>query len=295
MIDVAICIVLYSRSPKNSDTLQSISSIDFASIGVRPSFYIRDNSIEGFDLEGFKEIVRSPVVVSHDSANMPLSYVYNRFVEQCSDADLSIIFDDDSVVTKEYFSQFGDFLSSNASVAVPTIFDGSLMISPGTTSGIKGKSLAFSSLNIGAENHLPLVAMMSGVVIKRFVFDLWGVRFDERLNLYGIDTKFFQDVLSHGGHIFVFDFKLAHDSCLRKHGQRYDSSQMFRRLDNLIKAHFIIFETVPFYRFRLFFYLPLLIISRILKFRDFRLIKLFLNYRSFLEKNEKNVDASSKW
>ncbi len=81
------------------------------------------------------------------------------------------------------------YFSSDVPVAIPRIMFERSLISPGKVEGVRGKQVSKEHLNVGGVDSIGLVAMMSGTVIHRQVFDA-GQRFDERLSFYGVDMKF---------------------------------------------------------------------------------------------------------
>ena len=278
MISVLIGVVLFSKKPRSSDTLNSLLSIDFDNLGVAPCLYIRDNSLNGFDFRELKEQFRGEVVIVHDGVNLALSKVYNAIVAYPINSDLLLFLDDDSMVDENYIKNMLIFHNSDYEVAVPLIEHSSQLISPGKIVGVKGLALSQKNLAISSGNN-NLVAMMSGTVVKRSIFDYEKIEFNEKLTFYGVDTRFFLDCQKKGKRVYVLDYLLFHDSALRS--KTFEVVNMLNRLSNLMKAQFYIFDQRKFYKVMLFFYFPVFIFGKVVRLKHLSFLKLFKNYKYF--------------
>lgn len=276
-------VVLYANQPFDSITLQSLSSIDFESIGLEVLVHVRDNSTIGYGVAGVSKVLNGlDFFYDFDSENLSLSKVYNRIVSMHNYPNAFVFLDDDSVVTKGYFVELLKFLKSSSSIAIPTINFRGEMISPGRIEGVRGKKLNTNDIVTSKENR-DLVAMMSGTVVKSSVFNLHKLKFDERLSIYGVDTKFFLDSSDVGLGCYVLDYRMEHDSALR--ALNYEFNKMYFRFSNLMQAQFIIHENKRFYKLSLFLYFPFFIIAKVLRLKDIRFLKLFKNYKFFWKLN----------
>jgi hypothetical protein len=283
MINIFIGVVLYSEPAEKTETLTSISKIDFKSLNIKPFFYIRDNSIAGLSNSFFEEGFEHDYHVAHNTKNEKLSVVYNEMVyfsvKNDIPSDMYIILDDDSKITHDYFCGVISFYKSEASVGIPIIRNNGEIISPGKVANIRGKSITESEFKTGINKNKNFVAMMSGTAIKKSVFEVDEITFCEKLSFYGIDTKFFLDFQEKNEKIFIIDYSLEHHSALRD--TNYDFNNMYQRLTNVMQAHFYIFTNKPRYKMKLFFYFPRFIFGKVVAFNDLRFLTLFKNYKYF--------------
>lgn len=278
---LVIGLVLYSTEPSHSSTLNSMSIIDFDSLGLDVTFYIRDNSSNGFGQVVIESYLGdNDVFYDHDGSNMSLSKVYNRMVDYKPSADAILFFDDDSVVNEQYFRQVIKFMLSESVVAIPLIYFSGELISPGKIRGVKGCKLNNKDLSVSIDNF-GLVAMMSGTIVKLEVFSRYNMTFNEKLTVYGVDTRFFLDCINNNISLYILDFYMEHDSALRS--VVYDFDAMYSRFLNLMRAQFVIHENKPLYKLCLFFYFPIFIFGKVLRLKDVRFLKLFSSYRFFWE------------
>jgi GT2 family glycosyltransferase len=128
-----------------------------------------------------------------------------------------VIFDQDSSVDTAFFEELVDSLGKvelAADVFVPVIRHDGQLISPGRLRWIKGEALR--SVTTKAMLPTDFTAMMSGMCISRsFLAQLAPQPFDERLRLYGVDTRFCRDLARHGARAYLHGALLGHDSALR--------------------------------------------------------------------------------
>ncbi|CAG9226058.1 glycosyltransferase [Paraburkholderia caribensis] len=213
MLTLDIFVVLYQRKPEDSETLTTLSRIDFLSLGFDVECHIWDNaaSVSAPPEQGFLPF-KWRYISSRD--NEPLSKVYNALISDTI-GSLIIIFDQDSLVDESFFRSLAkSTLSICADVFVPVIKHDGYVISPGRLRWIKGAPLHHLSLNTMLPRHF--TAMMSGLCIERsFLLRLGSKPFDERLRFYGVDTRFCRDLAINGGRAYVHDAVLGHDSALR--------------------------------------------------------------------------------
>ncbi|KPM75459.1 hypothetical protein [Pseudoalteromonas sp. UCD-33C] len=282
MYDIAIVVVLYGNAPHESSTLNSLCKINFNKLLISPKLYVRDNSKDGYLITEVIQNFDGEVVYDHDGVNLPLAKVYNNAISFFENSSSLIILDDDSTPNESYFLQVVNFLECSSEVAVPIIEHSDNIISPGIIKGVKGCTLSKGDLKVNKENF-GLVAMMSGTIIKTDSLKRHNIVFDERLTIYGVDTRFFLDCHKSGINIYVLDYCMEHDSALRSKDN--DFTSMFFRFSNLMQAQFIIHENKKFYKLSLFLYFPFFIIAKVLRLKDVRFLKLFKNYKFFWKLN----------
>lgn len=274
-MEISFVVVLYGKEPSHSETLTSLLKVEFESLGIKPFFYIRDNSERGFDFTLFNERCDFEYIVSHGGGNKRLSEVYNEaldFFNEKNQCGKVIFLDDDSYLDEDYFHEVKRLKEL---VSVPIIKMEGEIISPGKVFGVKGCKIYGSDDFVSGRKKL--VAMMSGTIVDFNVFSQYGVRFNERLSLYGVDTRFFIDCYEKGINLNVINYVMNHDSALRK--KVYDKNNMVSRLDNLMQSQIIVFNNVPLYKIQLSIYFFIFILKKVAVERDVVFLKLFKNYK----------------
>jgi hypothetical protein len=193
-----------------------------------------------------KKIVKDHYGFDYDGVpdNSSLSKVYNRVINRYFSHDLLMIFDQDSKINESYFDEvelnWRSNIEKRALVFVPQVNSGNKLISPGRKFIVKGRPQ--KKWTAGFYIAKNLLAIMSGIVISKQCIDMlinkYGSVFDERLNLYGIDSKFFVDYGETGFDVYVMNSSLQHDSALRANG-----GMKVERLENLISAWMIVYSS----------------------------------------------------
>lgn len=215
MLALDIFVVLYRRDPEAAETLVTLSRIDFAALGIDVEVHIWDNARvvaapPNPDFLPFRwRYLASP-------ENEPLSRVYNVLVRESARPHV-VIFDQDSSIDATFFEKLADGLGNaelGADVFVPVIRHDGRLISPGRLRWIKGQALHCVPTN--AMLPADFTAMMSGMCISRALLARLAPQpFDERLRLYGVDTRFCRDLARHGARAYLHGALLGHDSALR--------------------------------------------------------------------------------
>lgn len=202
-----IVVVLYNKALSQSKTINSLlENIDsFVDMDVSVSIWNNGpNSIEQevssfIDSQTFKNFV-----ICENLSNSPLSLVYNSMlVEECS----NIYFDDDTFVTKEYVLSVNDFMKSDREVFLPKIQ------SMGQRRYPKVNKVAGDF--DGELNELSVVSILSGLLIKADTSyrlkSKFGNVFDQRFNIYGVDTTLFYRLKSLNFDRYYVGGTLEHD------------------------------------------------------------------------------------
>lgn len=269
-VKINFIVVIYATSPTQTVTLQSLASIDFSKHRIMPSLSVWDNSTEGFGEGAIPEFCGS-VNYYHIGKNEKLSVAYNKVINDSRGSQYFIILDDDSNITDEYMCSVVSYFSSDVPVGIPRIMFERSLISPGKVEGVRGKKIGNEHLDVGGVDSVGLVAMMSGTIVHRQVFDS-GHLFDERLSFYGVDTKFFIDYAKRYPKIFILDAVLTHSSALRERGQTYTSR--VKRLRNLVLSKVYVFDHVSHFKLKILIYLFFFCIKTIIKEKDIRYFSL---------------------
>ncbi|TDY17034.1 GT2 family glycosyltransferase [Paraburkholderia sp. BL6665CI2N2] len=215
MLALDIFVVLYQRDPEAAETLITLSQIDFASLGIDVEVHIWDNA-RAVPVPPNAHFLPFRWRYFASPENEPLSKVYNMLVRESRRPHV-VIFDQDSSVDAAFLEKLADCLEKveiEADVFVPVIRHDGHLISPGRLRWIKGEALC--SVTTNAMLPTDFTAMMSGLCISRaFLTRLAPHPFDERLRLYGVDTRFCRDLAKHGARAYLHEAVLGHDSALR--------------------------------------------------------------------------------
>lgn len=263
MKSLCIICVLYSKPPELTVTINSLVPF-LDKIKAEVALALWDNSVNGFNVE---VIEAKSVHYFHTGQNISLAIAYNKIISTI-DSDYYWILDDDSLIDESFIEAINTAIASDVNVACPKIFFHNTMISPGHLKGVRGKLIESSLLEVNYE-HYGLISMMSGTLINRQITAL--IKFNERLNLYGVDTDFYLNCSKLNVPIYLLDHVLIHSSALR---EITDTEKHIARLENLFSSKWIIFESYKFAKIRLLSYTMLSIIKLIIRKKDCRYFKL---------------------
>jgi hypothetical protein len=228
---VTILVVIYN---KYLEDIQSISSFmrvddDFDAFYDR-NVIVWDNSTLDIHRDRNKYFcIREGYNYLSEKKNCSLSYVYNKVLHS-NVFDYIVISDDDTRYDDIYLSQLHLFIKKRYLVAVPQVYSQGRLFSPAKLGLIVGKHI--SSVQSGV-NH-GLIAITSGVIIKKEIFECHNVKFDENLSFYGIDTDFFINISNKSIPLYVLDSIISHDLSMESHSSASESSEMkkFRYYNN---------------------------------------------------------------
>ncbi|AOR64665.1 hypothetical protein [Pectobacterium wasabiae] len=270
--DICIICVLYSKQPIETATVKSLLENQHYLESKKVTLCFWDNSIQGFSASSLSNFT-VPTEYYHTGVNTSLSEVYNKIISDI-DASSYIIFDDDSDFSIEYFTCLDGFFQSDEKIACPIIYNGEHLISPGVVRGVRGAEITESCLKKSTGNP-DLISIMSGTVIKKSVLDF--IKFDERLSLYGIDTKFYLSAKKNKINIYILPYRMNHNSALH---EVTDVENHIKRLIVMLKSKWVVFDDVPFYKIKLVLYISALSLYLSIK-KDVRYIKLLKSISYF--------------
>jgi len=210
-----IIVVLYKCDLQDSSTIRSLMSchdyFDDSTI-----LAIWDNSPE-------KQMQSSILFVNelfpnchyyHKGKNESLAVIYNKMIcEHGSSVDFVNIWDQDSAFSIDYFNCLttSRLKYTHSKIFVPKVYNNELLESPGHFVYFKGSKWKKNKCPelVSIKNN---IAIMSGIVICSDL--LSKLNFDERLKLYGIDTKFFIDVSKYTNEFCILNYNLKHSLSL---------------------------------------------------------------------------------
>ncbi len=263
-----ILVVLYRLSPHESRTLQTLARAARLSSHAVGALTIWDNSPIPCGSEEIDALDFGALDVTYVAcpANKALSKVYNTVLENVR-YDFAIILDQDTDIPVEYFDCCVDQIRQfeGEDLFLPIVKSGGLIVSPGKLMCFKGRHVPDPVL--GKRSAERVLAITSGMMIsKRY---LSRPRFDERLSLYGIDTKFMLDYAEVERSIVVMPFVLQHDTAL---WSDIDADSMLFRASSLTASWRIVFEGRPFASFMAVLYARWMMIRLAMRYRDSRFL-----------------------
>jgi hypothetical protein len=234
---VKVLVVLYRKHLCDALTINSLMKVEGAD---KVSLHIRDNSEERHLSDLDLSEVRShfhDIVMDWDGVNKSLSVIYNDVTEQMANCKWLVLLDDDTEVPKNFITSLAeaDLHDIGADIALPIARCGDLIVSPGYYGFVKGKH--WTQVQRGVLSSTNIVAISSGMAIKRSYLAEFPRPFDERLNFYGIDTRFCLDYRKRRSSVFVTSATLEHDSALWK---PQDAEERIRRFKSLRRSWRII-------------------------------------------------------
>ncbi|MDP5132231.1 MAG: hypothetical protein NWQ54_15200 [Paraglaciecola sp.] len=162
------------------------------------------------------------LLVQGNGQNMPLSKVYNQVFEQAfqqNGAELVVLLDHDTELPTDYLQIFIDEYQQTAGelLLVPQVRSKKqkLLVSPRRQEAYYlfrryHLSCDFEGVSAGMQNTNQFFAVASGLGITAKVWQT-GLRFEETLQFYGIDTEFCADYASKFSHFFLSNAVLSHD------------------------------------------------------------------------------------
>ncbi|PSW70445.1 hypothetical protein C0Z01_06430 [Photobacterium kishitanii] len=234
MSNIIILCILYNKKCIDSNTFNTFKNSKFHD-SENVELHIWDNSLNLDITEFNKCFIYDQNVYYHTSGkNEALSIVYNKFINKYAD-DFLLILDDDSEINDKYISEAIKLTSNDLFyVGVPKIISQiGEMYSPAKFGLVKGKHFK----NISCGFHYDITAISSGIIINCNKIISNKILFDEKLNLYGIDTDFFVSLNKKQIPIYVLDVDINHDLSIfnveSKKTKRY-------RFLNMMKANLYI-------------------------------------------------------
>jgi hypothetical protein len=208
-------------------------------------FYIWDNSpIRQSDSE-IATISKKSLnfEYQHTPANISLAKIYNRVIEDHSNIDYFVLFDQDSLLLDvAYEEKINKAIYANPDIKLflPQILSkGNILYSPGRFF-LPGKSIKIRRIYPGVHLSRKLNGITSGLIIKNEYFKLFNWSFNEKLKLYGIDTDFFIAYSKHASEYFLLDCKIYHN--LSFESNDISEREKWDRHCGRMEAFFIIYK-----------------------------------------------------
>jgi len=257
-------------APEESPTLRSLGEVLRRPGGFSGRVVVWDNSpdsfgadsIAGLDLSGFD---RSYIACPE---NFGLAKVYNTVSAQVS-GDLLLILDQDSILPDGFLETLDREVSNNpaSNLFLPVVESNGRCVSPGRLWVFKGKHV--SAPQQGVRSPANVLAISSGMVI-RYGY-LQQPRFDERLTLYGIDTRFMIDFAENERQLVVMSSVIRHDTAL---WSDMAADGMLWRIRSLVRSWPVVFERKPLARMLSWLYARYVLAKLAIKYRDLRFLSI---------------------
>ena len=264
-----ILVVLYKTSPGESRTLSSLARAGQEDDRLSGRLTVWDNSPVPYGPAALDSLDFGQLEVVYRSCpeNAPLSLVYNTVLTGM-DLDCAVILDQDSDLPVDYFSHCRLSLSAQPGVALhlPIVKSHGLVVSPGRLMFFKGKHV--KNPQSGLRKARGMLAITSGMVLSRRYLQV--PRFDERLNLYGIDTKFMINLADADEGVVVMPVVLDHDTAL---WSDISADAMLFRAKSLVASWRVVFESRPIASCLASIYARFFMAKLAVKYRDVRFLK----------------------
>ncbi len=223
-----LIIVLYRTELTDAATWQSLTACREV-LNETDKLVIWDNSpgpLSERSLIDNNGALPCPIDYQHTPENISLAAIYNRAFAANPGYDMLHIFDQDSSFGLAYFKAIAAAAVANPEVNlfVPLIRCNSLLISPGHFYLFKGKYWSKPKKGlVPAKNN---VAIASGMAIRASYLKTFG-GFEERLQLYGIDTNFMLRYARDNPYFYVADVGFEHDVAEHKAENREVKARRF--------------------------------------------------------------------
>lgn len=234
-----LLIVLYETAPGDAQTITTLLNCE--ALAQCSEFVVVDHS--RLDQSAACRLACAglprPVIYVHDPSNPPLGSAYNRVIrEHLGEAEYALILDQDSTLPASFLRTAIDAARAHGgpSLMVPTIVTADRIASPCWTWLTWG--FPWRHADSGWHSLRTCSAITSGCWIHRRVFTTGGLWFDERLQLYGIETDFFRRLARLDARFYVLPVSL-------QHSMSFDEATVdvkARKLDQIFASHRLIFE-----------------------------------------------------
>lgn len=206
-----ILVVLYNKKVFDSETILSIKDC-ISEITIDAQLILWNNSstkLSNVEL-AFLNTFLSYKIYGNDGCNTSLSEIYTRIYRGCDDEDILLIFDHDTTIPKNYFSELliAIAVNPNINLFLPIVKHHNLIISPSKNYGVKG--IYWKKPNLGVLPAKHITAINSGMAIrcKYLRHDFAGYNLD--LKFYETDNDFMYKYCRENRELFVLSTQMSH-------------------------------------------------------------------------------------
>lgn len=238
-MSLLVLIVLYETEPSAAQTITTL--LRCTALSRCSQIVVVDHSRQDQSQAcslAFSGLGR-PVVYEHDPSNPPLGSAYNRVIKtHLGGALYAVILDQDSALPTDFLQVGLDAAVAHRepSLMVPTVMTEHRIASP--CWAWLGWGLAWKRADSGWHSLKHCSAITSGCWVHRRLFTAVGLWFDERLQLYGIDTDYFRRLARFDSRFFVLPVSLLHSLSFDE--ASVDSKA--RKLNEIFASHRLIFS-----------------------------------------------------
>ncbi len=268
-MDIKLLVLIVSYESKLSKCNSLLSLLPQINHSCFRNLIIWDNSQKNMcDLQ-----LPSKCTYLFEGKNESLAKVYNKVsLNYKNEYSHLLILDDDSVLPSDFIDKVYKSVKSNLLIDlfVPKIFNNQRLVSPGKIDFIKGRLL--NSVTCGINPTKDMTIISSGMCLsKRYISEHNFRIFDEKLNLYGIDTRFMKVFRKKTLNFYIFDIEIQHDTSLRT---EVSVEKLAFRYNNLLRSWLIVYSDTLFEKVSIRLYVLYHILKFTLIHRSLRLISL---------------------
>jgi GT2 family glycosyltransferase len=266
---ILILVVLYKRGIYDSETIRSLLEQNLT--GADYKLVLWDNSpnvTTNPDLDLLKKHFSEVEYISSPE-NEWLSKAYNK-VLKANAYDYYLLFDQDSNLPEGFMDVCIKSIDENPEIGLclPLVKNGDRIVSPGDFWIFKGKH--WKEATHGLLKAKNLLAITSGLLISAKYLQKYNHKFDERLNLYAIDSKFLLDYAKNQEYLYLMPTTIAHNSVLWSNPT---ADVMLNRFRNFRKAWSIMLSDSFFPYALTNIHTTYLSVKHAIKYRDTRFLK----------------------
>jgi GT2 family glycosyltransferase len=271
--EVVALIVLYETKILESQTFQTIIVQDQSLFNLK--LIIWDNSPVPVPND---ELVQAKALYPFEYISTPintwLSKVYNQIISSRI-FDYIILLDQDSTMPNDFFSQLALGVKNYPCINLflPLVINQGKLVSPGSFIFFKGRH--WKRARTGLISSKNTLAITSGMTISSKYLLKNNIKFDERLNLYAIDTSFMLEYTKKEKWLFVLPVTFAHNTVLWSNPP---AGIMLDRFDNLTQSWIIMLHNRPVALTIMRLYTILSLVRLSINYRDLRFLKIINKY-----------------
>jgi GT2 family glycosyltransferase len=217
-VKFGILVILYNKKINDSESIRSLININNKD---DVDLYIWDNSKKRLDEQSLDDLSNffPSFEYFHDGKNHSLACIYNIVCDHFfirNKVDYSIILDHDSLLNSDHLVTLSNeiLLYKNPFLIVPIArnIHTKSIISPRflDNTSIEKSDQSNPFIIPGIHSTSNFFAIGSGLTLSKILWDS-GIRFDEDLNLYGVDVEFCIDYANKNEQFLTSKTEILHD------------------------------------------------------------------------------------
>lgn len=202
--------------------------------------------------------------------NIALSKIYNTIIEQSTDEDYLMIFDQDSSFNGDYFNVFEESIKQTLpDIILPVVTFKNKIVSP--TKIIYLKGFYYDTPPKGLVSNKHISAINSGMIISLNFIKKNNFRYNNKLRNYCTDDDIMKFVRNKDATVFVMDYSFEHDLSLSTLNS--NSESLRTRYNEMINSKKIVYSNSIFEKSFVALYFGLHRFYMCLRFRDLKYLK----------------------